>query len=52
MIQIRTGLEIKGCPRARGTQNVLRARKNTGVRALLAPKKNCHENIDFVFISG
>ena len=33
------GLEIKGCPRARGTLNVLRARKNTGMRALLAPKK-------------
>ena len=33
------GLETKGCPRARGTLNVLRARKNTGMRALLAPKK-------------
>ena len=46
------GLEIKECPRARGTLNVLRARKNSGVRALLAPKKNGHKNIDFVFISG
>ena len=42
----RLGLEIKGCPLARGTLNVLRAHQNTGMHALLAPKKKqlCHDS--------
>ena len=39
------GSYLKGAHVPRGTLNVLRALKNTGMRVLLAPKKNSHKNI-------